>query len=49
MLPTPEFLRDGHRMKSSKRKKRRSEELLEAMSQAEDHRLEIENRIRNLF
>ena len=36
-------------MKSSKRKKRRSEELLEAMSQAEDHRLEIENRIRNLF
>lgn len=36
-------------MMSSKRKKRRSAEILEAMEQAEDHRLEIENRIRNLF
>lgn len=36
-------------MISSKRKRRRGAELLAAMEQAEDHRLEIENRIRNLF
>lgn len=36
-------------MMSSKRKKRRSSEYLKALEQAEDHRAEIENRIRNLF
>lgn len=33
----------------SLKRRRRSAEILEAMEQAEDHRLEIENRIRNLF
>lgn len=34
---------------SLKRKRQSAAELLEAIEQAEDHRLEIENRIRNLF
>lgn len=33
----------------SLKRRRRSAEILEAMEQAKDHRLEIENRIRNLF
>lgn len=48
MRPIPGSPEAGQKMMSSKHKKRRLE-LLEAMEQAEDHRLEIENRIRNLF
>lgn len=49
MRRVPESPKAGAPMKSSKGKRRRSAELLAAMEQAEDHRLEIENRIRNLF
>lgn len=49
MRQVPGFPEAGVHMKSSKGKRRRSETLLAQMEQAEDHRLEIENRIRNLF
>ncbi len=49
MPPTPVFPKVGQKMMSSKRKRRSSAELPEAMEQAQDQRLEIENRIRNLF
>lgn len=49
MPPIPESPEAGQKMMSSKRKRRSRAELLEAMEQAEDQRLEIENRIRNLF
>lgn len=49
MQPIPASPVDGRKMISSKRKRRRSAQILEEMEAMEDHRLEIENRIRNLF
>lgn len=45
----PGFPEAGRKMTSSERKRKRRLEMLEAAAQAEDHRMEIENRIRNLF
>lgn len=49
MPPIPESPEAGQKMMSSKHKHASRMERLEAMEQAEDQRLEIENRIRNLF
>lgn len=51
MPPTPGFpaVGAGRMSLKAKGKRRRSAQWLEAMEQAEDHRQEIENRIRNLF
>ncbi len=49
MPPIPGSPVPGENRMSLKRKRRSARSLLEAMEQAEDQRLEIENRIRNLF